>query len=68
MTLLNQVIAAVIFTVIGVVVFGIAFLVITKMVPFSIRKEIEVDQNTALGIILGSMIIGLALIVAAAVG
>ncbi len=68
MTLLNQVIAAVIFTLIGVVFFGVAFLVITKMVPFSIRKEIEEDQNTSLGIILGSVIIGLALIIAAAVG
>lgn len=68
MVLLNQVLAAVIFTLIGVVFFGIAFLVITKMVPFSIRKEIEQDQNTSLGIILGSVIIGLALIVAAAVG
>ena len=68
MVLFNQVIAAVIFTLIGVVFFGVAFVVITKMVPFSIRKEIEEDQNTALGIILGSVIIGLALIVAAAVG
>ena len=68
MVLINQVIAAVIFTLIGVVFFGVAFLVITKMVPFSIRKEIEEDQNTSLGIILGSVIIGLALIVAAAVG
>lgn len=67
-TLLNQVVAAVIFTVIGVVFFGIAFLTITKMVPFSIRKEIEVDQNTSLGIIIGSVIIGLALIIAATVG
>jgi len=67
-TLLNQVIAAVIFTLVGVVFFGIAFLAITKMVPFSIRKEIEVDQNTALGIIIGSAIIGLALVIAAAVG
>jgi putative membrane protein len=68
MVLLNQVIAAVIFTLIGVVFFGVAFVVITRMVPFSIRKEIEEDQNTSLGIILGSVIIGLALIVAAAVG
>lgn len=68
MTLMNQVVAAVIFTLIGVIFFGVAFVVITRMVPFSIRKEIEEDQNTALGIILGSVIIGLALIVAAAVG
>lgn len=67
-TLLNQVLAAVIFTLVGVVFFGIAFVAITKMVPFSIRKEIEVDQNTSLGIIIGSAIIGLALVIAAAVG
>ena len=33
----------------------------------SIRKEIEDDQNTSLAIIIGSVIIGIALIVAAAV-
>lgn len=66
--LVNQLVAAVIFTLIGVVFFGVAFFLITKMVPFSIRKEIEEDQNTSLGIIIGSVIIGLALIVASAVG
>ena len=32
-----------------------------------IRKEIEEDQNTALGIVIGSVIIGLALVIAAAI-
>ena len=31
------------------------------------HKEIETDQNTALGIVIGSFIIGLAIIVAAAI-
>ena len=53
---------------IGVVVFGIAFLVMVKMAPFSVQKEIEEDQNTALGIVMGSVIIGLAIIIAAAMG
>ena len=35
--------------------------------PFSIRKEIEDDQNTALGIVIGSMLIGIAIIIAAAI-
>ncbi|MFP6686390.1 MAG: DUF350 domain-containing protein [Polyangiaceae bacterium] len=39
----------------------------TKLSPFSIRKEIEEDQNTALGIVIGSVIIGLALVIAAAI-
>ena len=57
----------VIFTVFGLLVFGLAYLFIVKASPFSIRKEIEDDQNTALAIIIGSVIIGVALIIAAAV-
>lgn len=56
-----------VFATLGIVVFGIAFYVITKIAPFSIRKEIEHDQNTALGIVIGSVIIGLSLIISAAI-
>lgn len=56
-----------IYTVFGVVVFAIAFWVLTKVTPFSIQKEIEEDQNTSLGIIIGSIVIGIAMIIAAAV-
>jgi uncharacterized membrane protein YjfL (UPF0719 family) len=52
---------------VGLVFFALAFWVIVKVSPFSIRKEIEDDQNTSLAIIIGSVIIGIALIVAAAV-
>jgi uncharacterized membrane protein YjfL (UPF0719 family) len=52
----------------GVVVFLIAFKLFQKLMPFSIRKEIEEDQNTALGIILGAGILGLAIIIGAAIG
>jgi putative membrane protein len=65
--LLQGVVQTVIYSVIGVVVFGLAFWAITKLVPFSVRKEIEEDQNTALGILLGSVIIGLALIISSAI-
>jgi len=52
---------------IGLVAFLIAFFLMTKISPFSIRKEIEEDQNVALGIIVGSVILGLALIISAAI-
>lgn len=55
------------FAVLGLVFFGLAFLLMAKLAPFSLRKEIEEDQNTALGIIMGSVILGVALIVSAAV-
>jgi uncharacterized membrane protein YjfL (UPF0719 family) len=38
-----------------------------KVTPFSFRKEIEEDQNISLGIIIGCVFIGLAIIIAAAI-
>jgi uncharacterized membrane protein YedE/YeeE len=67
-TLVNIVVESVVFVAIGLVVFAVAFWLITKVTPFSIRKEIEEDQNTALGIVIGSVILGLAIIIAAAIG
>ncbi|HEV2861641.1 MAG TPA: DUF350 domain-containing protein [Pyrinomonadaceae bacterium] len=56
-----------IFTLFGLLVFAIAFAVIAKASPFSIRKEIEEDQNVALGVVIGAVIIGIALIISAAI-
>ena len=52
---------------VGVVVFAAAFWIMTKVAPFSFRKEIEEDQNTALGVIVAGVLIGLALIISAAI-
>lgn len=60
-------ITTVIFTIFGLLVFGIAYTIIVKATPFSIRKELEEDHNTALAIVIGSVIIGIALIIAAAI-
>ena len=59
--------SASLFAVLGLALFGAAFWIMGKVAPFSIRKEIAEDQNTALGIVLGPVILGLAIIVAAAV-
>ena len=55
------------FTIVGLLLFALAFWIIVKVSPFSIRKEIEDDQNVALGIVIAAVIIGIALIVSAAV-
>ncbi len=56
-----------IFGLLGLAMFAFAFWVIVRVTPFSIRKEIEEDQNTALAIIIASMILGISLIIAAAI-
>ncbi|HEY1958267.1 MAG TPA: DUF350 domain-containing protein [Polyangiaceae bacterium] len=65
--LLHTLASTSIFVLLGLVLFAIAFLVIVKVTPFSIRKEIETDQNTSLAIIIGSVFIGIALIISAAI-
>ena len=54
------------YTIFGVIVFGVAYWVMVKVSPFSIRQEIETDHNTALAILMASVILGLAIIIAAA--
>ena len=55
------------YTLFGLLVFGIAFWIIVKVSPFSIRKEIEDDQNTSLAILIGAVILGLAIIIASVI-
>jgi putative membrane protein len=57
----------VIFVAIGLIVFAIAFLIVVLVAPFSVKKEIEDDQNTSLAIIIGAVIIGVAMIISAAI-
>ena len=63
----SHILAAIIFSAVGLAAFCGSIWVISKIVPFSLRKEIEEDQNTSLGIIIGAMIIGVSIIIAAAI-
>lgn len=55
------------YTIFGLVVFAVAFMIIVKTTPFSIRKEIEEDQNISLAILIGSVMLGLAIIIASTI-
>lgn len=61
-------VASLAYAAVGLVVFAVGFWVIRKMMPFDVHKELEVDQNVAVGIVIASFILGLALIIAAAIG
>ncbi|MGD9629571.1 MAG: DUF350 domain-containing protein [Pyrinomonadaceae bacterium] len=63
--LLEVLVTTLIFVLIGLVIFAIAYGILSRV--FHIHKEIEEDQNTALGIVIGSIMIGLALIISAAI-
>ena len=63
----DNIVSSAVFAGIGLAVFGIAFWIMTKVAPFSMKKEIEDDQNVALGVIVAGVLIGIALIISAAI-
>lgn len=58
---------ACVFSALGIVVLAASFWVFTKLMPFSVLKEIEEDQNVALAILMSSVVIGISLIVSASI-
>ena len=62
---LQPLVGSMIFTVAGLILFGASIWLMDKLTPFSVRKEIEVDQNIALAIIMGCVILGISIILAA---
>jgi putative membrane protein len=59
--------AALVFALIGIVVFAGAFVVIDKLTPYNLWKEIVEEKNLALAVLVGAMSIGICIIIAAAV-
>ena len=64
---LTNVLNAVIYAGMGIVIFAGAFLVIDKVTPYNLWKEIVQEHNTALALLLGAMSLGICVIIASAV-
>ena len=65
--MLHQLVVAAVFSLLGLLILGLVWLFLVKVLPFSLRKEMEEDQNIALGIVLGCLILGISVIIAAAI-
>ncbi len=64
---LGQLVLTVVYFIVGAALFAASIFIMEKVTTFSIRKEIEEDQNIALGIVIGSVLIGLAIVLSAAI-
>ncbi len=65
---LNVLLNAVVFSVVGIVIFIIAGFIFEKITPFNIWDEVTKNKNVAVAIVVGSAFLGLAIIVASAHG
>jgi putative membrane protein len=63
--LLPVLLSTLVFVSLGIVFFVVAYFILSRM--FNIHKEIEEDHNTALAIVIGSIMLGIAIIIAAAI-
>ena len=65
--LVPVIVTTLVFVLLGLLVFSLTFLIIGKASPFSVRKELEEDHNVALAIVIASVTLGTAIIIAAAI-
>ena len=65
--LVNSIVNALVFAFLGIVVFTVVFVVMDKVTPYHLWKEIVQEHNTALAILVGARSIGICIIIAAAV-
>ena len=65
--LVMQVVTTIIFLIIGLACFALSDWLVERVLPRSLRKGIEEDKNVALAIVIAAVILGVALIVSAAI-
>lgn len=56
-----------VYSIVGVVVFWISFVVVDKFTPYDLWREIVENKNQPLAIVVAAMCLGIAIIVAAAI-
>ena len=63
----GSILNALVYSVLGILIFIIAFVIVDRMTPYHLWNEIVHEHNTALAILIGAMSIGMCIIIAAAV-
>ncbi|MFZ3124864.1 MAG: DUF350 domain-containing protein [Acidovorax sp.] len=58
---------SILFALVGVLVFWLSFVLIDKITPYDLWREIVEKQNKALALVVAAMCLGISIIVAAAI-
>jgi uncharacterized membrane protein YjfL (UPF0719 family) len=58
---------SILFALVGVLVFWLSFVIIDKITPYDLWREIVEKQNKALAMVVAAMSLGISIIVAAAI-
>ncbi len=63
----SNIVGAIVYSLIGLGIFGLGFVVLDRITPYQLWKEIIEEHNIALAIVIGSISIGICLIIASAI-
>lgn len=63
----SALVSSLLYSFLGVFIFWICFIVIDRLTPYHLWKEIIEEKNTALAMVVGGIAIGICIIVAAAI-
>lgn len=64
---LAEVISTIVYSGLGLGLFIASWFVIEWLTPFSLRKEVEEDQNLAVAVLIGAIFISLAILISAVI-
>jgi putative membrane protein len=65
--IMHNVANALVFALVGIVIFVVSFFIMDKLTPYHLWKEIVQEHNMALAILVGAISLGICIIIAAAV-
>ena len=64
---LDAVVSSLLYSFLGIAIFWVTFIVIDKLTPYQLWKELVEEKNTALAIVVSGMALGICVIIAAAI-
>ena len=56
-----------IYALLGIVIFIVGFVIVDKLTPYDLWKQLVEEKNTALAIVVGAAALGICIIIAAAI-
>jgi uncharacterized membrane protein YjfL (UPF0719 family) len=65
--LMKPIVNSILFSLLGIAILLIGYLIVEKLTPENTWKEIVSNNNTALAIVFGAFIIGISMIISAAI-
>jgi len=65
--LANDILAVVVYSTLGIVILAVALVIVDRMTPGTLWKELIEEHNTALAILMGAVVIAFGIVISAAI-